>query len=253
MIRYKGKIYNYDKTLGAGTIVTEDNRFYYFNKHEIKNKNRQNSYIENCEVEFSVDGYKIASNIIFIEDKLNLYLNFKLLFVIFAMMFLAFMEAKSEVINNTFKFEGTKYVSNKIETSKYGISSYYVNKNKVKNLTQKEAYNIAYNKIYKAHKIDKLNDIRQQKFIFDWIFHSAPAGAIKRIQAQINIYKYNRKPVLNMTGIMNEDTINELNSLAGNEEFLSKLVQSRLYYLRSLKHYPIYKNNWEHRVKACLK
>lgn len=71
----------------------------------------------------------------------------------------------NSIYHNTLKYEGTKYVKNRIEESKYGITNYY--SKDVKNLTKGKAYNIAYNKIYKTHRINEIKDKDVKAFVFD--------------------------------------------------------------------------------------
>lgn len=142
-----------------------------------------------------------------------------------------------KIYSNTLRFEGKKYVKNNIEESKYGISKCY--SKDVKNLTEKKAFDIAYNKIYKAHNVDKIENEKVKMFIFDWVYNSAPRGAIKRIQKLIDV---------EITGNMNEETITAINDFSDTDLLIHLLKETRLNYLKTLKHYEKYKNGWQYRI-----
>lgn len=143
-----------------------------------------------------------------------------------------------EIYSNTLKFEGKTYVKTKIEESKYGISSNY--SKDVKNLTEEDAFKIAYKKIYKAHKINQIENENIRKFIFDWLYNSAPKNAIKRIQKLLDI---------EVTGVMNEETIKIINDFQDTDLLLYLLKRDRLTYLQSLKHYKKYEKGWKNRIE----
>lgn len=142
-----------------------------------------------------------------------------------------------KIYSNTLKFEGKTYVKNKLEESKYGISKYYYKD--IKNLTEEKAFKIAYKNIYKAHNIDMIKNENIKTFIFDWVYHSAPKNAIKRIQKLLDI---------EITGNMNEQTITTINSFSDTDLLLYLLKENRLNYLKSLKHYKKYEKGWKYRV-----
>lgn len=145
----------------------------------------------------------------------------------------------NSIYKNTLKYEGTKYIKNKIEESKYGITNYY--SKDVKNLTKGKAYNIAYNKIYKIHRINEIEDKNVKAFIFDWLYHSSPTKAIKNIQRTLGIKD---------DGVIGSNTIKTINSYNG--DLIKELKETRLQYVRSLKHYKKYKNNWEDRINNIV-
>ena len=143
------------------------------------------------------------------------------------------------IYKNTLKYEGTKYVKNKIEESKYGITNYY--SKDVKNLTKGKAYKIAYNKIYKTHRINEIKDKNVKTFVFDWLYHSSPTKAIKNIQRTLGI---------EADGVIGTETIKAINSYKG--DLVKELKQTRLQYVRGLKHYKKYKTNWEDRINNIV-
>ena len=145
----------------------------------------------------------------------------------------------NSIYKNTLKYEGTKYVKNKIEESKYGITNYY--SKDVKNLTKGKAYKIAYNKIYKTHRINEIKDKDVKTFVFDWLYHSSPTKAIKNIQRTLGI---------EVDGVIGTETIKAINSYKGN--LVKELKQTRLQYVRGLKHYKKYKTNWEDRINNIV-
>lgn len=142
-----------------------------------------------------------------------------------------------KIYSNTLRFEGTTYIKNNLEESKYGISKYYTKD--VKNLTKDKAFKIAYKNIYKAHNIDLIENENIKTFIFDWIYHSAPKNAIKCIQNLLDIEQ---------TGNMDKETIIAINSFSDTDLLLYLLKESRLNYLKGLKHYKKYEKGWKYRV-----
>lgn len=76
-------------------------------------------------------------------------------------------------------------------------------------------------------------------FIFDWVYHSAPRNAIKRIQSLLDI---------EITGNMDEQTINAINNFSDTDLLLYLLKKDRLSYLKTLKHYKKYEKGWKHRI-----
>lgn len=169
----------------------------------------------------------------------------RILYIIFIIFNTSIFAKNFDIIyQNTLQFEGSKYVKTSLEESKYGISNYY--HGDIKNLTKNKASDIAYKKIYLAHKIDKIENERIQKFIFDWVYHSSPASAIKNIQ-KILVKKGFQ---IEVDGILGSDTIKALNEC--NESLINDLKKARLNYLRNLKHYPKYKNNWENRIAKVI-
>lgn len=145
----------------------------------------------------------------------------------------------NSIYSNTLKYEGTKYIKNKIEESKYGITNYY--SKDVKNLTKNKAYDIAYNKIYKLHRINEIENKEIKIFVFDWLYHSSPTKAIKNIQKILGI---------EVDGIIGTKTIKAINSYKG--DLIKELKETRLKYVRGLKHYNKYKNNWEDRINNIV-
>lgn len=143
-----------------------------------------------------------------------------------------------KIYSNTLKFEGKTYIKNNIEESKYGISKYYTKD--VKNLTEEKAFKIAYKKIYKNHKIDKINNNKIQIFVFDFIYNTSPKNAITIIQKTVDV---------KITGNMNEETILALNNFSDKKLLLYILKNNRIEYLKSLKHYEKYKKGWNYRVQ----
>lgn len=139
---------------------------------------------------------------------------------------------------NTLKFEGKTYIKNNIEESKYGITTYY--SKDVENLTKEKAFKIAYNQIYKAHKIDKIDNNKIQIFVFDFVYNTSPKNAIKIIQKTVDV---------KITGNMNEETISALNNFSDKELLLYILKNNRIEYLKGLKHYNKYKKGWNYRVQ----
>lgn len=142
-----------------------------------------------------------------------------------------------KIYSKTLKYEGITYVKNEIEESKFGITKYY--SEDIEKLTKDDAYKIAYKKIYKAHNIDLINNLSIKTFIFDWLYHSSPKNAIKRIQKILDIEE---------TGVMNKKTINYINSFSDTELLLFLMKESRLNYLKGLKHYKKYEKGWKLRI-----
>lgn len=169
----------------------------------------------------------------------------RILYIIFIIFNTTIFAKDFDIIyQNTLQFEGSKYVNTSLEESKYGISKYYT-KN-VKGLTKDSATKIAYEKIYKAHRLDEIQNLQLKTFIFDWLYHSSPASAIKNIQ-KILVKKGFQ---IEVDGILGSDTIKALNEC--NESLINDLKKTRLNYLRNLKHYPKYKNNWENRIAKVV-
>lgn len=165
---------------------------------------------------------------------------FTLFFIIITLSFAAEKDFK-KVYKNTLRFEGKRYIKNCIEESKYGISKCYCKD--VKNLTEKKAFYIAYNKIYKANNVDKIKNEKVRMFIFDWVYNSAPRGAIKKIQKLVDV---------EVTGNMNSETISAINNFSDTDLLIHLLKETRLNYLKTLKHYKKYKDGWQYRVSNVV-
>lgn len=159
------------------------------------------------------------------------------LFFLFSTVTLCNRAEFTKIYSNTLRFEGKSYIKNNVEESKYGITKYYTKD--VKRLSEEKAFEIAYKKIYIAHNLHKIQDKKIRAFVFDWIYNSSPKKAIGRIQTLLDV---------EVTGVMNSETVGALNNFSDTELLIFLLKENRLNYLKTLKHYNIYEKGWKTRI-----
>ena len=162
--------------------------------------------------------------------------SFLLTFLFFSVISTCFAKQHFDIIfEELIKHEGKTIVKAEDGISKYGLTKYYHKQPAI--LTQKQAKEIIYEKVYKKHNIEQLKTLRLQHICLDFIYHTNPYKAIKIIR---NIVKSNNKePYLDI------ETIKLLNKTPNVED---KILNQRQRYIKSLKLYNKYKKGWERRI-----
>lgn len=144
------------------------------------------------------------------------------------------------IINQLFKFEGTKLVKAEDGYSKFGLTKYYTKD--VIGLTETKARKIIYDKLYGKYDLDRIDNLATKHFVFDFLYNTNPYKAIKIIKKVCKNYD-EEIDLENYT--LSDKVIDVLNS---NPQIFEELIQARLKYLRGLKMYKKYGKGWEARI-----
>lgn len=145
------------------------------------------------------------------------------------------------IFEELMKHEGKVVVTAEDGTSKFGLTKYY-HPNPA-SLTEQQAKQIIYEKVYKKYNIDKLNSLKLKHICLDFVYHTNPYNAIRMIKSTVGLVN-DKVPTLD------EETIHKLNSTTNIENIILNKRQS---YIRSLKLYSKYKKGWEKRITYLRK